>query len=426
MSPRHAAQNRGLAPLSLGSARRSDRSFRGVIAVLVVVVVAVAYVVVQLVRPVPAIAASGSDLSVTMPGTPAALAWPSQGEAAIGVEGAGLLATHGVQAETPLASVTKVMTAYVVLHDHPLTATSQGPEITVTPTEVTTYQQDLAAGDSVVAVEAGEQLTEEQALEALLLPSGDNIATLLAVWDAGSASAFVVKMNAEAKAMGLTDTDYTDASGVAPETVSTAQAQVELAMQAMKIPAFRTIVALPQVTLPVAGLQYNVDAELGNDGIIGIKTGYTTSAGGCFLFAGVDKVGSTTTTVVGAVLHQSATSTEPSALTAAFAAATALLKSADPAIAQTTAITSGAVLGQLRAPWATTVDLEATHSVALTALAGEHASVTVVLPKVAAPVAAHARLGEAVVHIGDERTSVPLVTSRALPSESLTARLTNV
>ena len=424
MSPRHAA---GIKPLSIGSGRRSEwGSHRGLIAIVVVVLVVVAYVVVQLVRPVPSIAATGSTVSVTMPGTPAALTWPAQGEAALGVEGTGLLATHGAQAETPLASVTKVMTAYVVLRDHPLTATSQGPAITITPTEVTTYEQDLAAGDSVVAVEAGEQLSEEQALEALLLPSGDNIATVLAVWDAGSASAFVSKMNAEAKALGLAHTQYTDASGVAPGTVSTAEAQVVLAMHAMEIPAFRTIVSMPQVTLPVAGLQYNVDAELGKDGIVGIKTGYTTSAGGCFLFAGVTKVGSVTLTVVGAVLHQLGTSTQPSALTAAFDASTALLGSADRGISQTTAIGKGTVLGHLRAPWATTVELEATRSVALTALAGEHASVTVVLPAVKAPIAAGARLGTAVVRIGDERTSVPLVTNRALPAESFTWRLTNV
>ncbi|MDA8313979.1 MAG: D-alanyl-D-alanine carboxypeptidase, partial [Actinomycetota bacterium] len=95
--------------------------------VVVVVLLAIAYVVVQLVRPVPAVAASVTPISTTMPGVPVPLSWPAQGEAAIGVEGAGLLGTHGAQTPTPLASVTKLMTAYLVLRDHPLTVTAPGP-----------------------------------------------------------------------------------------------------------------------------------------------------------------------------------------------------------------------------------------------------------------------------------------------------------
>ncbi len=398
-----------------------------VLVVVVVVLLAAAYVVVQLVRPDPPVSASAIPLAATMAGTPSSLAWPSQGEAAVGVEGTGLLATHGTQTATPLASVAKLMTAYVVLHDHPLAATATGPSIPITATDVSTYQSDKAQGDSVVAVVAGEQLNELQALEGLLIPSGDNIASLLAAWDAGTETAFVAKMNAAAKQLGLTDTHYVDASGVAAGSESTAASQTRLAMADMTMPAFRAIVAMPQVTLPVAGVQYNVDAELGKNGIVGIKTGWTTTAGGCFVFAATTKVNGRTRTVVGAVLAQFGTTAQPSALTEAFDAATSLLVSTDRAVEQDTVVHRGEMLGHLNVPWATSVPLEASRSVTLTGLPGEHVHTTVRLPsRVSAPLAAHRRLGSLVVRLGAERVTVPLDTARALPGTPLSWRLTNV
>lgn len=397
------------------------------LAVVVIVLAAIVFVVVQLVRTVPAVAASAASVTTVMPGTPASVAWPAQGEAAIGVEGTGLLGAHGVQVETPLASVTKLMTAYVVLRDHPLAKAATGPDITISSADVATYETEQAQGDSVVAVQTGEQLNEMQALEGLLIPSGDNIATLLAVWDAGSETAFVAKMNDTAKQLGLADTHYADSSGVTPDTESTAAAQTRLAMADMSMPAFRSIVAMPQVTLPVAGLVYNVDAELGKDGIIGIKTGWTTSAGGCFVFAALSKVDGRTRTIVGAVLHQLGTSVQPSALTAAFDASTALIGSASHAIEEEPVIRAGQKLGTLDAPWAASVSLQATRPVTLMGLPGQRVSTTVRLPgRVTPPLAAHRRLGSAVVRLGDEKVTVPLETSGTLPAVSLGWRLTDV
>jgi len=396
--------------------------------VIVVVLLAVAYVVVQLVRPVPAVRASASaGAPHALPGAAASLSWPSQGQAAIGVEGVGLLDTHGAETPTPLASVTKLMTAYVVLRDHPLSATASGPDIPISPSDVTIYDEDRARGDSVVAVQPGEQLSERQALEALLIPSGDNIATLLADWDAGSEAAFVAKMNEAARELGLRSTHYADASGVAPGSRSTAADQVRLAMLDMADPAFRAIVAMPQVTLPIAGVQYNVDALLGKDGIVGVKTGFTTTAGGCFVFAADTTLGGKPATIVGAVLHQFGTATQPSALTAAFDAAAALVTSSDHALAQEAVVHRGEVAGRLRAPWAGSVALETTRGVTVTGLSGQQITTTVRLPgKVTAPLPAGHRLGTEVVRVGDERVTVPLVTAGPLPAAPLGWKLTDV
>ena len=82
-------------------------------------------------------------------------------------------------------------------------------------------------------VAAGEAISERHALEALLLPSADNMAWILARWDAGSQDAFVARMNAAARRLGMTGTRYTDASGLDSSTVSTTADQVRFGMAAM-------------------------------------------------------------------------------------------------------------------------------------------------------------------------------------------------
>jgi serine-type D-Ala-D-Ala carboxypeptidase (penicillin-binding protein 5/6) len=151
---------------------------------------------------------------------------------------------------------------------------------------------------------AGERLTERQALEALLLPSANNIAAALATHVTGGAAAFVRAMNAEAVALHMRHTTYTDPSGLDPATMSTAADQLRLARAAMRSPIFAAIVAMPTATIPVAGTIGNTDGLLGHDGFVGIKTGSTDAAGGCFMFEATQRHDGRTHTVIGVVLGQ--------------------------------------------------------------------------------------------------------------------------
>jgi D-alanyl-D-alanine carboxypeptidase (penicillin-binding protein 5/6) len=153
----------------------------------------------------------------------------------------------------------------------------------VRPGEAAAYPAQARNGDSLVPVTAGEQLTERQALEALLLPSADNMAWILARWDAGSQAAFTAQMNTTARRLGMTDTHYTDPSGLSASTTSTAADQVRLGMAAMSETALAQIVALRSAVIPVAGVVRNYNTLLGQDGITGLKTGSDTAAGGCIL-----------------------------------------------------------------------------------------------------------------------------------------------
>jgi D-alanyl-D-alanine carboxypeptidase (penicillin-binding protein 5/6) len=230
--------------------------------------------------------------------------WPASGQAAFLRGGRSQVEAGPNQHPAAIASVAKVMTAYLVLRDHPLGPGDDGPTITLTDADVADTERRRRREESVVSVAAGEQLTELQALQALLLPSANNIAAVLARWDAGSLSRFVARMNAAARSLGMTRTRYTDPSGYDDATVSTAADQVRLVDRAMRVPVFASIVATPSATLPVAGTVRNTDTLLGLDGFVGVKTGSDDAAGGCFAFRAIRWVGARRTTITGVVLGQ--------------------------------------------------------------------------------------------------------------------------
>ena len=351
---------------------------RLLIAGAAVLVAAVAWVAVQLLRPVPPMALAASVTTArVLPGAAPRLDWPAQGEAVIGLPGIGPLGTHGGGRPVPIASLAKIMTAYVVFRDHPLPAGQSGPAITVTAADAAAYASDQRQGQSVVKVQSGEKLTELQALEAMLIPSGNNIASMLATWDAGSEGAFVAKMNAQARALGLGTTRYADAGGADPATVSTASDQYRLTVRALQIPAFRQIVAMPQVTLPVAGLAYNVNSALGHDGIVGVKTGSTSEAGGCLAFAAIRTVAKRPVTIVGVVLGVQPNAAQASELDGAISAAEKLLASVGGNLEHVQVISPGAVLGRVSAAWTAGPTAIAATGVSVTAWPGTPVTVTV-------------------------------------------------
>ncbi|MEU8567834.1 D-alanyl-D-alanine carboxypeptidase [Streptomyces pathocidini] len=232
------------------------------------------------------------------------LPWPREGQAAVEVEGVGSLGSSGAPTPVPIASVTKVMTAYVILADHPLAQGKEGPAVTV---DATAAAESLSPDESTAPVREGQKFTERQLLELLLIPSGNNIARLLARWDSGSQEAFVARMNRTAVALGMTRTTYTGASGIEASTRSTAVDQLKLAHEVMKNPALREIVAIRSTTVPgVPGTVDNTNTLLTKPGVIGLKTGSSTPAGGALMWAAHawTSKGADRRLVLGVVLHQ--------------------------------------------------------------------------------------------------------------------------
>jgi D-alanyl-D-alanine carboxypeptidase (penicillin-binding protein 5/6) len=202
---------------------------------------------------------------------------PGPGQTAYQIAGHGVVSSPR-QVPVPIASLAKVMTAYLVLRDeHDVT-------VTVTDADVADTERRAGQDESIVHVAAGETLTERQALIAILLPSANNVAAMLARASAGSQEAFVARMNDMAHALGMRHTAYTDPSGFDEGTRSTAADQLILAQHAMQLPEFASLVALRSAEMPVAGTVHNTDTLLGRDGFVGIKTGSDDAAGGCFMF----------------------------------------------------------------------------------------------------------------------------------------------
>ncbi len=290
--------------------RTTTRRIPGIrVAVLLVVIAAIAAVLGhQLLTSPSSTAAPATDAprdgrhGVLRESSPGGV-WPAYGQAAVQL-GRSQVRGSPNQHAAPIASIAKMMTAYVVLRDHPLRPGEGGPTITLTDADVADTDRRRGQNESVVSVAVGEHMTELQALQALLLPSANNVAAVLARWDAGSMDRFVARMNGTAHSLGLTHTRYTDPSGYDDATVSTAADQVRVVDRAMRLPVFASIVATRSAALPVAGVVDNTNTLLGRDGFVGVKTGSTAAAGGCFAFRAVRWIDGKRTAITGVVLGQ--------------------------------------------------------------------------------------------------------------------------
>ncbi|MFZ3558222.1 D-alanyl-D-alanine carboxypeptidase [Streptomyces sp. BH055] len=273
----------------------------------IVILLIVVFGVIQAVRPLPTPSLSlTADSTYSFDGDKASLPWPGEGQGWMDVQGIGTMDNFGKQTPVPIGSVAKSMTAYIVLKDHPLKAGADGPSINIDATAEKEggYDADGQNESTLNTVKEGDKISQKDALAAVMIPSANNIARLLARWDAGSEEAFVKKMNATAKKLGMKNTTYTDPSGLKESTVSTAEDQVKLGNELVQIPALTDITKLPTWTDPSGKKWTNYNRLVPYDGAIGIKTGTTTKAGGNLLFAATKDAGGSTVTVVGAVLGQ--------------------------------------------------------------------------------------------------------------------------
>ena len=372
----------------------------------------------QYFRPLPVTAATTVVSAQERVGTVAALPWPAQGEAALFVEGVGEVGSSGGQVPVPMASTAKLMAALLVLEDHPLALSQPGPIIIVTRADVNTYVAERNQNESVLPVVVGERLNEYQLLQGLLLPSASNFGDLLANSDLGSVSAFVGRMNTRASELGMRATHYADVSGFSPLSVSVPSDLITLAQTAMRQPVLAQIVAQSQATLPVAGVVRNLDSLLGQGGVIGIKTGHTDQAGGCFVMAADLTIDGLAVRVYGAVMGQ------PNALAGAFQASAALLQGLNPALHLRPVVHADDVIARYRTAWDEVGAVVASQSVAWVLLDGTAVTREVKLDALPAMLPAGTRVGTMVVAAGPRRAEVPLITAAPINGPDAGWRLT--
>ena len=247
------------------------------------------------------------NASVRTPAAPAAMAVthgaaaPSApdtsvpGPSGIKVKGAALanaatgriLWSLDLNAERPIGSIVKVMTALVVIRAGDLNRTITVPKSVIA--YLKTQDQPSTAG-----LIPGDRLTAQELLEALLLPSGCDAAYTLAEAYGPGLNAFIAKMNAEARHLGLTGTHFSNFDGMPwpseYSTWSTPANLLTLGRYAMRYADFRAIVGQTAYALPAGDGHHAYQWQNSNPligaypGATGIKTGDTKAAENCLLF----------------------------------------------------------------------------------------------------------------------------------------------
>jgi serine-type D-Ala-D-Ala carboxypeptidase (penicillin-binding protein 5/6) len=248
-------------------------------------------------------AARAAERTAARPAAPAGVRsrWAELANAANGAD----LWSRSSVLERPMGSITKVMTAYVVLTTPGLNLN----RVITVPGGIVAYDKTYDA--STAGLEPGEQLTTLQLLYAMLLPSGCDAAYALADAYGPGLTGFVARMNATARELGLTKTHFTDFSGLPDpteySTYSTAHDLIALGRDAMGNKTFAAIVGTREykvaaTSVHLAHVWKNNNPLLGTyPGVIGIKTGFTKAAGQCLLF----EARQGNTTLIGVVLDSS-------------------------------------------------------------------------------------------------------------------------
>ncbi|MGW0766639.1 D-alanyl-D-alanine carboxypeptidase [Streptomyces sp. NPDC002676] len=390
-----------------------------------VILLAIIFAVVQTLRPLPqpTLDLTAKD-TYTFDGAKTDIPWPSQGQAALDVQGIGTFGSSGDQKPVPIASVAKVMTAYLILSNHPLKSGAEGPKIKIDqPAE----DQSIAGHESTVHVTKGDSITQREALEGILIASANNVARLLARWDAGSEQAFVAKMNAAAKKLGMTNTTYTDPSGLTNSTVSTAVDQVKLAKAAMTLPAFREVAAMMSYTDYKGAYHSNWNQLVGHNNVVGIKTGTTTSALGNLVFAAKQQTGGETRIIVGAVLRQPAGGPEHTILSAALDGSDKLIRAAQGALKSATILKKGDVVGYVDDGLGGRTPVVVTQDVTAAGWAGLKVKLSFAADHVPHTAKAGTKVGTLTVGDGSaSAVKVPVALKQALTEPGFAAKLTRL
>ena len=292
--------------------RRIRRRVTGLVVLLVIVAAVGTYLPLTLLAPLSPATLSSTKPSFTQPGA-VVLTLPSVGEAAVSVTGAeayprtvgtnGILASSGGAGPLPIASISKLITALVVLEAKPLTGTEPGPTLTFSKADHDLYDQYYVLGASIEPMKTGSTLSEHDALALMLVASACNYADAVSTWAFGSRARYLSAVKGWLAAHGLTNTTIVEPTGIDPRNVSTPADLIAIGKLAMMNPAVAAIVGSRGIAVPGVGSLSNNNISLGSEGINGIKTGTLDTVGSSLLFSATADVGlAKPITIVGVIL----------------------------------------------------------------------------------------------------------------------------
>ncbi|MBM7475388.1 D-alanyl-D-alanine carboxypeptidase family protein [Curtobacterium herbarum] len=328
------------------------------VAVIAVLLLVVAFLVAAAV--VPFAPATASTATYRPPTASAAdVRFPDYGATAVEADGfPESLTTSGDRKPRSIASISKVVTALVVLERKPLRPGEQGPDIRFTPEMAALYGQYAAQNGEVAPLPTDLRLSEYRAFQVMLMKSANNYAGSLALWAFGSMDGYRKAAATWLDAHGLDDTTIMEPTGLDPRNTSTATDLVDLGKLALADPLVKQVVGTAKATVPGVGDIENSNKLLGMDGVEGIKTGTLDEAGACLLFAATYQRGGRTVTVIGAMLggvdHDSLDGDVRK-----------LLHSVADDFHTITLTNAGQTFGTYQAPWQDEVDATASRAASL-------------------------------------------------------------
>jgi D-alanyl-D-alanine carboxypeptidase (penicillin-binding protein 5/6) len=407
--------------------RRKRRRITGLIVAVVVFALVATYVAVTLTAPVGAATVVARNPAVVQP-VAASIVLPADGESAVSVAGAddyigstasGILASSGGDHPLPMASISKIITALVVLNAKPLGASGTGPTINFTRPETELYEKYFALNATIAPMPIGTSMSEYDALETMLVPSACNYAEALAEWAYGSDGAFLYATRVWLKAHGLTGTTMIEPTGLDARNTSTPTDLITIGKLAMANPAIATIVGKPNVdAVPSLSNFINTNDLLGVDGVTGIKTGTLDSAGSDLLFSATETVGTPAPiTITGVVLGGDSRAAVDSDVKALITSITGGFQTVQVG-------TQGAVVGTYSTPWGASASMVLAKSAS--ALVWSNTKITSTLSTTSP---GNARNGQSVGSItyvaGKTTVTVPVVLKGSIAGPSAWWRLTH-
>lgn len=272
------------------------------ISVVAVLVLVAGYLVAAAVVPFGPASASTTTYSAPTSSVPA-LDFPGYGATAVeATDFPESLRTSGDTKPRSIASITKIVTALVVLDHKPLRVGESGPSVAFNAEMQGLYAKYLAVNGEVAPMPSGLKLSEYQTMQVMLMKSANNYAGSLALWAFGSMDAYQKAAATWLDEHHLDDTTVHEPTGLDSRNRSTATDLVDLGQLALANPVVKEIVGTEHVTVPGAGEITNSNKLLGVDGIEGIKTGTLDEAGACLLFAATYERGGRDVTVIGVML----------------------------------------------------------------------------------------------------------------------------
>jgi D-alanyl-D-alanine carboxypeptidase (penicillin-binding protein 5/6) len=375
-------------------------------ALAILVLATLFYLPLTLLAPVPSTAAVRTGYTAPVTATQT-LSLPSYGDSAIAAVGyPGLLASGGGSSAVPIASITKIITALVVLQKDPLGVGEAGPSISFTATDEALRKSYAARDGDVYPIRVGGTMSERDVLTVALVPSANNYARALADWAYGSEANFLPVARAWLVSHGLTSTTLTDCTGLNPQNTSTPTDIIALGKIALTNPVIAGIISTKSTTLPVVGTISNTNQLLGSVGIDGIKTGTLNSAGASLLFSSHLVLGGHVITLVGVVLDGPNHPTIDAAIAALVAAARA-------GFHLVTLATKGQSFASYRTKWGNVATAVASKSVSVVVWGGTAITAQISASSVS-PTKKGTIVGLASFTAGTQHLRVPLQLSTTL------------